>query len=123
MSLIEMKAAETAESLRHFHRMGIEANELASNAKYGDMNKIVKAIAAKFGRTRANVIKARAFAKRVKTSELEKICQLRNSKGAAFGPGMVPSSLHWKSGRTAKGSSRYGKRHPCRPESSKRRSK
>lgn len=82
---IEKKAGSTVADLRQFYKMGVEANAAAGN--YGD--KVNERVAEKYGRKASNVSHARNFAKLVDETELEKICNLRNSKGEAFGRGVA----------------------------------
>ncbi len=82
---IEKKAASTAAELREFYKIGVEANTAAGT--YGA--KVNERIAEKYGRKASNVGHARTFVNLVGQAEVEKICQLRNSKGEAFGRGVA----------------------------------
>jgi hypothetical protein len=92
MSRLEKKAARTVADLRQFYKIGLEAKEAMGN--YGDKKE--QEIAEKHGRSPSSVAQARSFAKLIEPAEFEHICQLRNSKGAAFGPGLATKLAPFK---------------------------
>lgn len=88
----EAKAAATAAELRRFYEMGVSAN--ATGGQYG--TKANERTAAEHGVSPSNVSHARTLAALVTQDELEEICELRNPKGDAFGPGMATTLFRLK---------------------------